>query len=395
MSRYVAGAVFLLAFGALLFVVHRWIWLRLIHDPAWPAPWAVAGRIAIFVAAAGMLLGLAASRLVGGSLGQALGPPAFIWMGLLFLLLLTLGGGELVRLAHGAWARLFSGEDGAVDPEQRVLLARALGGGAILSAAALGATALRNAAEPPAVVRVDVPIANLPAALDGFRVVQISDLHVSAMIRRPEVERIVALANAQQADLVALTGDMMDGSVAALRDDMAPIADLLSRHGTFFVTGNHEYYSGADEWLAELRRLGVRPLRNERVRVEHDGAALELLGIDDWSAGRFGGDHGPDLPRAASGRDPALPSVLLAHQPRAVDEAADFGLDLVLSGHTHGGQLWPFGMLVRLVQPYVAGLHLHRGRTRIYVSRGTGSWGPPMRLLARHELTVLTLRSAA
>ncbi len=395
MSRYAVGAAFLLAFGALLFVVHRWIWLRLVHDPAWPAPWGTAGRFAIVAAAVGMLLGLGATRLLGGSVGQALGPPAFIWMGLLFLLLLSLGGVELLHVGHRVWARLFGGEDGAVDPERRLMLARALSGGASLSAAALGATALRNASEPPAVVRVDVPIANLPPALEGFRIVQISDLHVSTMIRRPDVQRVVALANAEQADLVALTGDMMDGSVQALRDDMAPIADLRSRHGSFFVTGNHEYYSGADDWLTEFRRLGVRPLRNERVRVDHDGGALELLGVDDWSAGRFGGDHGPDMARAAAGRDPSLPAILLAHQPRAIDEAADLGLDLVLSGHTHGGQLWPFGLLVRLVQPYVAGLHLHRGKTRIYVSRGTGSWGPPMRLLARHELTVLTLRKAA
>ncbi len=396
MGRWLSVALFMLVGSAVVGLAHRWLWVRLVRDPMIPAPWSTLLTVAIAALAVLTMTGVASTRLFGGALARALGQGAFVWMGLVFVTMLALGGSELLRLAHGLWARFGAGgEADAFDPERRMMMARVLGGGASLSAVVAGAAALRSAAAAPAVVRVEVPIDDLPAALDGFRIVQISDLHVSALIQRDYVEQVVALANAEQADLVALTGDLLDGSVANLAHDVAPLATLHSRHGSFMVTGNHEYYSGADEWLAHFRGLGIRPLRNERLQLDHDGARLDVLGVDDWTAGRFGGDHGPDLPRAARDRDPTVPSLLLAHQPKQIDEAAAFGIDLVLSGHTHGGQIWPFGYLVALVQPYVAGLHRHRGRSWIYVSRGTGSWGPPMRLAAQHEITSLVLRRRA
>jgi predicted MPP superfamily phosphohydrolase len=182
--------------------------------------------------------------------------------------------------------------------------------------------------------------------------------------------------------------------VAELRDAIAPIAGLRARHGVYFVTGNHEYYSGVDAWLAELTRLGVRVLRNERVEIGGGDASFDLAGIDDWSSRGMAPGHGPDLPRALDGRDPARELVLLAHQPRAVHEAAARGVGLQLSGHTHGGQIWPWGFAVRLQQPYVLGLS-REGRTHIYVSPGTGYWGPPMRLGTRGEITRVILRAVA
>ena len=394
MARWLSVALFLVVGSGVVGLAHRWLWIRLVRDPMLPAPWSTVLTFAIAGLALFTISGVAGTRMLGGQMARALGQGAFIWMGLLFVTMMALGGTELLRLAHGLWARFGAGgEADAFDPERRMMMARVLGGGASLSAVVAGAAALRSAASPPAVVRVEVPIDGLPQALDGLRIVQISDLHVSAIIQRDYVEQVVALANAEQADFVALTGDLLDGSVENLAHDIAPLAALRSRHGSFFVTGNHEYYSGADEWTAHFRSLGIRPLRNERVQLDHDGAKLDLLGVDDWTAARFGGDHGPDLKRAAAGRDPQVPSVLLAHQPKQIDEAADFAIDLVLSGHTHGGQIWPFGYLVALVQPYVSGLHRHRDRSWIYVSRGTGSWGPPMRLAAQHEITSLVLRS--
>jgi hypothetical protein len=195
--------------------------------------------------------------------------------------------------------------------------------------------------------------------------------------------------NALTPDVVAITGDLVDGSVEALREHVAPLAKLKAAHGVFFVTGNHEYYSGVDEWLDELRRLGIRVLRNESVTLSRGAAAVELAGIDDHASGRFPG-HGPDLRRALKDRDPRRPVVLLAHQPVAVHEAAAFDVDLQLSGHTHGGQLWPWGYLVRLQQKYLNGLY-RIGNTLLYVSCGTGYWGPPMRLGAPAEITELTL----
>jgi predicted MPP superfamily phosphohydrolase len=185
----------------------------------------------------------------------------------------------------------------------------------------------------------------------------------------------------------------VDGSVADLRADMAPLAELRARHGVFFVTGNHEYYSGVEEWLVELRRLGVRPLCNERVSIGDAQHSFDLAGVHDWSGRRYGGGYAPDLASALAGRDERRELVLLAHQPRQIYEAERLGVGLQLSGHTHGGQIFPWGLFVRIEQPYVAGLAQH-GSAHIYVSRGTGFWGPPMRVAAPPEIAVLELVTA-
>jgi predicted MPP superfamily phosphohydrolase len=197
----------------------------------------------------------------------------------------------------------------------------------------------------------------------------------------------VRQTNALAPDLVAITGDLVDGSVDELRHLVEPLRDLTARHGVFFVTGNHEYYSGADEWIAHLPTLGIRVLRNERVDV---GGLFELAGVDDASAHRILRDHGQDVPKAVEGRDPSRPLVLLAHQPKAIGQARAAGVDLQLSGHVHGGQMVPFNWLVRLQQPFVSGLHLVE-KTWVYVSQGTGYWGPPMRVGTTAELTYVEL----
>jgi predicted MPP superfamily phosphohydrolase len=261
--------------------------------------------------------------------------------------------------------------------------------------AGLAAVGIRAALGPISVRRVEVTLDRLHRTQDGVTVVQLTDLHIGPTIGRGDLEAIVTATNALEPDLVAITGDLVDGSVAELRDAVAPLADLKARHGTFFVTGNHEYFSGAAQWVAEISRLGIRVLRNERVSIENKGAAFDLAGVDDASASRAGvPGHGEDLGRALAGRDPGRALVLLAHQPRTVLRAAALDVDLQLSGHTHGGQIWPFGALVRLQQHFLAGLHRHRD-TQIYVSRGTGYWGPPMRLAAPAEITQIVLRSRA
>jgi uncharacterized protein len=225
--------------------------------------------------------------------------------------------------------------------------------------------------------------------------VQITDLHVGPTIGRDKVAEVVAATNALAPDIIAITGDLVDGTVASLRDAVAPLRELRARHGVFFVTGNHEYFSGAGPWMEELARLGIRVLRNERVRIGEGAVAFDLAGVDDRSAARSGlPGHGEDLPAALNGRDRSRPVVLLAHQPRTVLDAAEHGVDLQISGHTHGGQIWPFGFLVRLQQGFLVGLRRHKD-TQLYVSRGTGYWGPPMRLGSPPEITQLVLRSAA
>jgi uncharacterized protein len=235
-----------------------------------------------------------------------------------------------------------------------------------------------NARRTARIVRVDVPIAGLAPALDGFTIAQISDVHVGPTIKGDFVRAIVDAVNRERPDLVAVTGDLVDGSVRELAEHVAPLADLRARHGTFFVTGNHEYYSGAGSWVRELRRLGLRVLMNEHALVEHDGATLVVGGVTDFGAHQFAATERSDPAAALAGAPAAATKVLLAHQPRSAEAAERAGFDLQLSGHTHGGQFVPWNLFVPLQQPFTAGLHRWR-RMWVYTSRGTGYWGPPKR----------------
>ena len=238
------------------------------------------------------------------------------------------------------------------------------------------------------VKRVTIRVPGLAAPLEGFTIAQISDVHVGPTIKRPFVERIVARVNALAPDLVAITGDLVDGPVRQLARHTEPLANLASRHGTYFVTGNHEYYSGAHGWIRELQRLGARVLLNEHVVLDHDGAAVTVAGVTDYSAHHFDPAHRSDPKRAVEGAPSDALKVLLAHQPRSAAAAADAGYHLQLSGHTHGGQFWPWNLFVRLQQPFTAGLH-KLGKMWVYINRGTGYWGPPMRFGIPSEITLI------
>ncbi|MBB5189899.1 hypothetical protein HNQ50_000609 [Silvimonas terrae] len=251
-----------------------------------------------------------------------------------------------------------------------------------------------NARRRARVVQIDVPLDNLPAALNGFTIVQISDIHVGPTIKRRYLDAIVNKVNALQPDVIAVTGDLVDGSVADLSPHTAPLARLQARYGAYFVTGNHEYYSGADEWTAELRRLGLHVLLNEHVVLDHDGSPLVLAGVTDYSAHHFNEAQRSDPQAALAGApDNAGARVLLAHQPRTATAAAKAGFDLQLSGHTHGGQFWPWNLFVRFQQPFTAGLN-RLNRLWVYTSRGTGYWGPPKRFGAPSEITRVRLVTA-
>jgi predicted MPP superfamily phosphohydrolase len=243
----------------------------------------------------------------------------------------------------------------------------------------------------PRVVAVDVPVARLPAALHGFSIAQISDVHVGSTIRRGFVETIVRAVNRLHADLIAVTGDVVDGTVAELAAHTAPLARLKSRHGAFFVTGNHEYYAGEAAWSREMTRLGMRVLKNEHVLVEHGGATLVVAGVDDIGARHFDPAQRSDPAAALYGApEQAGARILLAHQPKSAPAAAAAGYDLQISGHTHGGQFWPWNWFVRYFQPFTAGLHRLQSLW-VYVNRGAGYWGPPNRFGVPPEITLLRL----
>jgi predicted MPP superfamily phosphohydrolase len=265
------------------------------------------------------------------------------------------------------------------------------------AAVVLGITAvavglgLRGGLAGPVLRREVFAIERWPRALDGFRIVQISDIHIGPLLGRSFAAHLAQRVNALAPDLVAVTGDLVDGSAPRLASEVAPFADLRARCGVFFVTGNHDHYSGATHWSEAVTRLGMRVLRNERVEIGADGASFDLVGVDDHHA-HFAGDGREDLARALAGRDPERAAVLLAHDPTTFRRARAQGIDLQLSGHTHGGQIWPFAWFVRLATPYVAGRY-RDGRAQLYVSRGTGFWGPPLRLFAPAEITEITIRS--
>jgi len=368
----------LLLFSSLL---HAYVAWRLVPAlfAAWPVP---AAALALLIAASAVLMPLSFfTRRARDRRGVEL----LAWAG---LLLMGLFSSLFVLTVLRDIALLVAG----LVP-QLAWPALAADSAAAVALLALGATlwGLSNARRTAGVVSVDVPIAGLPPALHGFTIAQISDIHVGSTIKRGYVLAIVDSVNQLQADIVAVTGDLVDGSVADLSQDVAPLAGLASRHGTFFVTGNHEYYSGADAWIAELRRIGIRVLMNEHVVLGARGSALVLAGVTDPSAHHFDPKQRSD-PRAALAGAPADASVrvLLAHQPRSAEAAAEAGFQLQLSGHTHGGQFWPWNLFVPLQQPFTAGLHRLRNLW-VYVSRGTGYWGPPKRFGAPSEITRLRL----
>ena len=391
MTRLLTFALFLTIMVTLTGAAHYYVWTRLVRDPGLPASVMRTLSYALIFLFVAIPASLFLRRSALGNSVEALVWLAMIWMGLLLFLTLAVGAADLAR---GVWqvSRAWANAEPLL-PERRQVVARLLAGAAALVGGSLGLWSLRSGLGGVSIKRVEVSLARLPAALSGTRIVQLSDVHVGPTIHRDFIETIVEQCNALTPDLVVITGDLVDGSVEELREHTAPLANLRAKYGVFFVTGNHEYYSGAEEWCAELERLGVRVLRNERVSIGSDAASFDLAGVDDHSAKRFGGGHGEDLPKALQGRDLSRELVLLAHQPRTIFEAQTHGVGLQLSGHTHGGQLWPWTYLVRLQQPVVAGL-ARFGESLVYVSRGTGYWGPPMRLGAPSEISELTLRSA-
>lgn len=338
---------------------------------------------------------------VGTRLFGVLGTRPMQWLGfllmgvssILFLLLVT---ADLVRggTAVVAWLRrrvAAPDPDAAdADPQRRAFLGRAVNLGIIGSAAAATTAGAVGAARLPSIVEVDVPIEGLPAALHGYRIVQITDVHVGPTIRGEYLDAVVAMVNEQEPDLVAVTGDLIDGWVEELAPEVAALAELQGRDGAYFVTGNHEYYWNGPAWCEQVERCGLTVLKNQHRVIERDGARILLAGVTDYSAGAQAKGHATDPHKARKGAPEHDVSILLAHQPRSIYEAAKAGYDLQISGHTHGGQYFPITLLAHLAQPYVAGLHRHED-TWIYVSRGTGYWGPPIRLGAPHEVTVLRL----
>ncbi|MEU4177274.1 metallophosphoesterase [Streptomyces sp. NPDC026589] len=274
----------------------------------------------------------------------------------------------------------------APSPSRRLFVSRVVGGAAAAAGLATVGYGTYGVLRGPSVRRITVPLAKLPRSAHGFRIAVVSDIHIGPILGRAHTRRIVDTINATSPDLVAVVGDLVDGSVADLGSAAEPLAALRARHGSFFVTGNHEYFSGAEQWVDHVRELGLIPLENARVEIE----GFDLAGVNDIAGETEG--QGPDFGRALGDRDRGRAAVLLAHQPVVIHDAVEHGVDLQLSGHTHGGQLWPGNLLAELANPTVAGLERY-GDTQLFVSRGAGAWGPPVRVGAPSDITVVELAS--
>lgn len=377
--------IFLGIISGLTIGTHYYLWARLIRDPMLPSPWRQVATVALIVLALSIPVSMMAWRILPRNLAIPVSWVGYIWMGSMFVVLVLLWGGELARWSWIKYASLAS-----VDGGRREFLAQLLAGGAGAFGLALSGWGVWSAIRPVEVKRMTIRLKKLPQSLNGLRLVQLSDMHVGLTIGHDFVQDVVRKVNALEPDIVAITGDLVDGSIEDIGDVVARLGEIRAKLGTYFVTGNHEYYSGADSWLSFLRSIGVRVLRNEHVELTTNGGVIHVAGVDDWTAHRFGNGHGADMERAMKGRDSSKPVVLLAHQPVQFDEARAHGVDLQISGHTHGGQIFPFGFLTRLAQPFVSGLHA-RGDSQIYVSSGTGYWGPPMRIAAPAEITLIEL----
>ncbi|MBA5225156.1 metallophosphoesterase [Streptomyces griseoaurantiacus] len=410
-----AALLVLAAFVAL----HWWAWRRLVRDTtSGPGPARRTGT-AVLVAGPVLMFGALVAEQAHAPfwLQRTLGWPGFLWMALCLYLLLALAAGEAVRpLVRRLVARRAGVEPreavretvppapGAVPParepgaeseaesekpaapSRRLFVSRVVGGAVATAAVGTVGLGTYGVLKGPRVKRITVPLAKLPRAAHGFRIAVVSDIHLGPVLGRGFAQRVVDTVNATQPDLIAVVGDLVDGSVEDLGPAAAPLAGLRARHGSYFVTGNHEYFSGAAQWVEQVRELGLHPLENARTALP----AFDLAGVNDLQGESEG--QGPDFARALGDRDISRAVVLMAHQPAQIHEAVRHGVDLQLSGHTHGGQLFPGNFVAEAANPTVAGLDTY-GDTRLYVTRGAGAWGPPTRVGAPSDITVVELAS--
>ena len=383
---------FLLVAGTFAGLIHTYIYRRLVRDTVKEAR---IRKISVVIAAAMVILLLVLRplvKLVPRVWAVPISTVVWFWMGfatyLFFWLAVIDAARALFELRRRIASRAKASEPPS--PERRLFLSRAIAGGALATSGALTSYGFWRAFEPAELTELPIRLPNLPKALDGLSIVQLTDLHVSSVIRRQFVEEMVRRTNALKPDLVAITGDLVDGDVDQLAEAVAPLRDLKSRYGTFFVTGNHDYYSGDVQWSAALSRMGIQVLRNRLVRIGDAGASFDLVGVDDWGARNMRPRGGYNLERAIAGRDPDRASVLLAHEPANFETAAERGMGLQLSGHTHGGQLFPVTALVSLRWLRYRGLYSYRSG-QLYVSRGVGFWGPPLRVGSPPEIVKVTL----
>jgi predicted MPP superfamily phosphohydrolase len=373
----------LFAVVPLILFVPPWA-LLVMFGPSWPTPVVIVGTLLFAGLAATLPLLLSANRRREPGLGSdRLARAAEMLLGSGWVLFTWTLLAQVLRPVLGL--------AGVEDPNR----SRIVAAGALVVTFGVLLYGYLEAMRVPRVKWVDVVLPRLGADLDGLRLVQITDTHFGPINRARWASRVVDQVNALEPDLVCHTGDLADGTVAERAEQVQPLSRVRASLGRFYVSGNHEYYGPAQDWMDHMAKLDWRVLHNEHEIVQRGADRLVVAGVDDATAAGYQLlGHGADLAAALADTDPELPVLLLAHQPKQVLDAVVARVDLQISGHTHGGQVWPFHYLVRTDQPVLAGLRLFSERTWLYTSRGTGFWGPPLRVFAPSEITVLVLRRA-
>ncbi len=374
---FVRGITLLTVLSSLIVGLHWYLGARLIRDAGMPEPFATIAWVMVWIFFGSIFAGFLGGRLFPRPAAKIFQWLGFVWMGAFGLLLVATSLSDLALLIASKFTVLDASWQSA----------RAFGVAAVVvPALAWGFYVSRK----PVTKRVEIDIPGLDPSLDGFRIVQITDVHIGETLGRDFAKQVADHVNSLKPDLVAVTGDMIDGSVARLHDEVAPLGEMRGKYGVYYVTGNHEYYHGGSSWEAEGRKLGFTVLHNEH-RVIADGK-LVIGGVTDVEGARFSEAHAPRVDVAFAQAPAGVPRILLAHQPRFAKYAKDSSISLMLSGHTHGGQIFPFMVFVRLQQPVVRGFEILSG-VPTYTSNGTGYWGPPFRIGPRGEVTELILRA--
>ena len=390
MPKTLIFSIFFSVVTIIVLLVHYYLWLRLVKDTGLNGLYKDIGTYFLIICSISFPIALIMDKMTSLKYSFPLLWFAYLWLGTIMLLFFLLFSIDIIKFLFYIFSKLTSTGNETVNIEKRAFISKTIASVTLSSVFIAAGIGVKNYYSKAIVKRYKVLLKGLPKVFKGFNIVQISDLHLGQMMKGSTLEQIVDQVNSLKPDIVAITGDLADGSAVKLLQEASSLKKLKAAKGVFFVTGNHEYYNGVEEWTSVIEKMGIQILNNQNIKIKKQDDYFYLAGVTDHEGKRFGKEHAADFSKALSGLENNETKILLAHQPIAVKKASKYGTDLVLAGHTHGGQIWPFNYLVYLQQPYLKGFYDYNG-TKLYVNQGTGCWGPPLRLGSENEITQIIL----